>query len=316
MRIISKRNAISESVELIMAKAKYQKVVFCIDETSDTKTIEAIINRLKNKVIAFKYYYNNQTVSEFFNMVNNGVRVVVYNVAIKHFYKLQNDNKFVLNIFLPQENFMLPYMANSESLYGDNVLVCDETVKDNLSILFVYQLGLYKVWTQLLQQSSVDVSAFKMMDDIANNNNQFYVKLCNIVEVLKNEIDNGYKDVEIDQLPYYVYMQTCSVLKLFESLNSGQEQYVDFYKQGLTHTDIDKAHNLIAKHNIVDLIKLNNLNLIKLTVVILNRLKILIKKYFNFKNIKLDKINKLIKNQAKYLNIDKLLYISFIFNTI
>ena len=133
---------------------------------------------------------------------------------------------------------------------------------------------------------------------------------------LKSELDDNYKQLPISELPYYIYLQTCSILDMFKSLDYQEEEHIDFYKQNLSKDEICKAYNLIFKHNIVDLIRLNSTNLIKLTTVILNRFKILIKKYFNFKNIKLNKINKLIKKQSKRLNIDKLLYISFIFNAI
>ena len=316
MRIVDKNNIVSEAVETICSKAKYQKVVFCYDETSDIKVMESIIAKLGRDVVVFKYYYTKDNIETFFDFINNGVRVAVYNVSIQHFYRLQNNNTFILNIFLPQEDFILPYMSNMESIYGENLLACDTDRKDNLSILFLYQLGLYMVWKQILQYQEVDTGVFRQIDMLVKSKDGFYNNLLSVFTCLKSEMGDDYKYVEIFELPQYIYLQICATLKMLENIYFKKEQYIDFEKEGLTQQDVDKAYRLIVKYNIIDLIKFNNTNLIKLTTVILNRLKVLIKKYFNFKNVKLNKLNKLIKKQAKCLNIDKLLYISFIFNAI
>lgn len=316
MRIVNKSNSIKEIYDLILSKAKYQKVIFCIDETSDVQNIDNIINMLGRKVIAIKYYYNHKTVSTFFNMLNNGVRIVVYNIKIEHFYKLQTDSNFVLNIFIPQENFMLPYMSNVESLYGDNILICHNQLKDNLSVLFMYYQGLNKVWGDLLQRNQVDMLPLKKIDLLTRCNSNFYVELLDVFKSFGCKAESGYKEVEFAELPSYVYLQVCAMLKLFQSFSDGVEKYIDFEKEGFTSKDVCKAYDLIAKHDIIDIIKFNNHNLIKLTNVILNRLKILIKKYFKLNGAELIKINKLIKTQAKRYNIDDLLYISYIFDII
>ena len=316
MRVLDKRNSINEIAEMIVQKARYQKVVLCLDDESDMGFVDKLTDVIGRKVVLLKYYYNKNNISSFFDMISNGVRVVVYNVSLEHFYQLQNDNNFILNIFLPQSNFVLPYIANVESVYGDNMLVCDMTKKDYTSVLFMYELALNKLWSLLLQEVDVDVNMFKSVDKLANDKDDFYINLVNQATYLKSSLTDEYKQIEESQLPYYIYLRLCAVLKMFESLNQGKEQYIDFYKTELSSEAIEKAYALIIKYNIIDIIKYNSNNLIKINSVILNRLKIIIKKYFNFKNIKLNKLNKIIKNQSKALKIDNLLYISYIFNTI
>lgn len=316
MRVIDRNNSINEIAQLIIQKARYQKVMLCLDSESDMSFVDKLTDIIGKSVVVLKYYYNKNNISSFFDMVNNGVRVVVYNVGLEHFYQLQNDNNFVLNIFLPQSNFVLPYITNVESVYGDNMLVCDTAHKDYVSILFMYELALSKLWSLLLQEVEVDVEMFKNIDKLANDKDNFYVNLLNQATYLKSSLTDEYKQIDEEQLPYYIYLRLCAVLKMFENLHQGKEQYIDFYKTELSSEAIEKAHSLIMKYNIIDIIKYNSFNLIKINSVILNRLKIIIKKYFNFKNIKLNKLNKTIKNQAKLLKIDNLLYISYIFNTI
>lgn len=297
-------------------RGKYQKVVVCIDEHSDIKFIDNLIEKISKDVVLIKYYYNHSNINSFFDTINSGVRVVIYNVTDEHFYKLQSDNNFLINIFLPQSNFVLPYISNVESVYGDNLLVCDNNVKDYISVIFMYEMALNKLWHCLLQGVEVDVTIFKIIDLLINSNDNFYVNLISVATTLKTELDDEYKQVSKEQLPYYVYLKLCAILKMFENLNNNNEQYIDFYKTEMSSNAIEKAHALIIKHSIIDIIKYNGCNLIKITAVILNRLKIIIKKYFNFKNIKLNKLNNIIKNQSKTLNIDNLLFISYIFNTI
>ena len=316
MRILNKNNSINEIVDTIITMSKYQKVVLCMDEHSDTDFIETLTNKIDKSVILLKYYYNKNNVSAFHNMINNGARIVVYDVSIEHFYKLQNDNNYILNIFLPQSNFVLPYITNGDSVFGDNLLICDTNVKDYTTLIFMYELALDKIWNLIIQEVDVDTAIFKNIDMIANGKCDFYQGVLNQIPYLKTGLTEEYKEIKQEQLPYYAYLRLCATLKMLENLNQNKEQYVDFYKTELSTQLIDKAHDLIIKYDIVQILKSCSENLIKLNVAVLNRIKTLIKKYFNFKNIKLNKLNKTIKNQAKYLKIDDLLYISYIFNSI
>ncbi len=316
MRIVEKNNSIEEVVSLILQKARYQKVVVCIDEKSDMGYIGNLESCLGKNVILLKYYYNQTNVSSFFDIINNGVRAVVYNVSSRHFYKLQNDNGYLVNIFIPQTDFLLPYINNVESVYGENLIVYDTQRVDYSSVMFVYEMALNRVWADLLQDNVVDTSVFKNVDKLLNNKVEVCYELGNTIKALKPFWDDGYKSIDEKELPYYLYFRLCAILKMLHGIHYNEEQYIDFYKTEQSSTEIDKAYSLVVKHDIIDIIKNNTAPLIRLLSAILNRFKIIIKKYFKFKNIKLNKLIKLIKCQAKSLNIDNLLYISYVFNSI
>ncbi len=316
MRILDRSNSLNEVVDLILSKARYQKVVLCLDENSDMEFMDNIISAVGRQSVILTYYYNKNNIKAFHNMVDNGVRVVIYNVGCEHFYKLQTDNSYILNVFLTQSDFMLPYMVNIESVYGDNVLICDTSIRDYTTLLFAYEFALEQVWSKLLQGVDVDTQIFKNLDAIANGNMEFYPNILNQISCLKLYLGEQYKDVQQEQLPYYIYLRLCSILKMLESVSQGKEQYVDFYKTELSPKAIEKAHNLLIKYNIIDVLKCHCANLSKINNAILNRAKIIIKKYFNFNNVKLNKIIKSIKLHSQELNIDNLLYISYIFNSI
>ncbi|MFQ6724506.1 MAG: hypothetical protein ACLRFE_04175 [Clostridia bacterium] len=316
MRIIDRDNSKNEIVDLILSKARYQKVILCIDEGSDVGLIDEVVNCIGKDVVLLKYFYNNKTITSFHDMVNNGARVVVYNVSLEHFYKLQNSNNFVLNIFVAQSKFILPYINNVESVYGDSLLIIDTKVKDYSTLLYLYQLAFEKVWDNLLQGSLIDITLFKKIDLIANGKINFYNGILNEVLTLRSNITIDYQTVGENQIPYYIYLKLFAILKMLEYLSNGNEQYVDFYKTELSSHQINKAYNLLLKYDIIDTLKLHSVNMIKISNAILNRCKIIIKKYFNFKQIKLNKIKKLLNKNSKELKMENLSYISYIFNCI
>ncbi len=316
MRVLDKSVALNEIVQTILHKAKYQKVIVCLDDNSDMWLVNQIIDRVNKEVVIIKYYYNKHDNQNLFDMINNGARVVVYNVGLQNFYKLQTDNNYVINIFLNQSNFILPYIDNVESVYGENLLVCETSSKDYASLMALYNLALNKVWSLLLQGVEVDTTIFKQIDNLSNCKNGFYEGLVNIARYLKNTDYKLCKQLKENEMPYYLYLQACAIMKMLKSLSAGDESYIDFYKNELSSNAIEKAHNLLIKYNVIHVLKLYIDNLIKINDAILNRFKIIIKKYFNFKNIKLNKISNIMKNNSKMLNIDNLLYISYIFNSI
>ena len=304
MRILDKSNSIDEVVDLIISKARYQKVVLCLDETSDMDFVNAVSRAINKYVAVMTYYYNKSNISSFHNMVDNGTRVVLYNVSAKHFYKLQTNNNYVLNIFLPQSSFVLPYISNVESVYGENLLVCDTSLKDYTTLLVMYEMALHDIWGKLIQNTDVDTSVFKSIDDIANGKVDFCVGLNAQKHILIQNVFLGYQEIEEEELPYYIYLRMCAICKMLESVICESEQYVDFYKTELSVGAIEKAHNLLVKYDIVQTLKLHSVNLIRINNAILNRAKIIIKKHFNCNNIKLNNLNKIIKKQSKELNME------------
>ena len=313
MRMMDKNNSLNEIVSSVLQKARYQKAVVCIDENSDNEIIDRLENELKNKVVLIKYYYNKRSVLDFFNMLNSGVRVVIYNVSIERFYKLKNNNNFILNIFIAQSNCVAPYIDCAESVYGDNLLVCNADKKDYVSVALMYESALNNLWGNLIQGVDVDTKVFKEIDALANQDYGFYENLINISQKLKS---NTCEVVDEFDAVSCVYLRLMAISKMLNSVNNNDIQYIDFYKAKFSSDEIDKAHSLVLKHNIIEQIKLNCEGLIRINTAILNRIKIIIKKHFNFKNINHKKINKTIKRYAKTLNIDNLLYISYIFNAI
>ena len=142
MNIVDKKNAAKEIANLITTKAMYQKVVFCLDENSDTKLLDEVCDTVGRNAIIIKYIYSKKSTPDFFNLINNGVRIVVYNVASENYYRVKNDNSFMLNVFVAQSDFVLPYIGCVDSLYGHNMLVVNKSGRDYCSVLRMYELAL------------------------------------------------------------------------------------------------------------------------------------------------------------------------------
>ena len=315
MRILSNYN-LSSLKQHVEEKAKYQKVVICIDETSDMDMINEIQAALSRDVIILKYVYNLKTLREFNQMLNDGVRLVIYNISSNHFCVLRQSNNLILNIFIPTSKFILPYMINTDCVYGDNILIFNNCIVDYAGVMVLYYSGLSKVWADLQAGEKVNLNIFKSLDALINNPSDFCNRMLECVNLLVSHIDNGVINIEEEELPYNIYLRSCAIFNMLEKIDSGEYDCIDFYKAYNSHEDILKAYELIVKCELMDLIKYYSNNLIKLNLAILNRFKIILKKYFTFKNINLNKINNRIKNNAKLLKIDNLLYISHIFNAI
>ncbi|MBO5909939.1 MAG: hypothetical protein J6Q15_00370, partial [Clostridia bacterium] len=219
MRVVDQSNCVNDIIDLIISKAMYQKVVFCLDDSSDVRLIDTIAKKIERKVSLIKYYYNKNNVDAFNNIVNNGVRVTVYNVSSEHFYVLQNDNSFILNIFIPQSSFVLPYITCGESMYGDNLLVCDMCKKDYISIICMYYLALNRLLELLVNDVEVDTQIFKDVDWLVNCDSGFYSNLINMVKRLRGCLNDCYKEIDEEELPCYVYLQLYSIFKMFDNLN-------------------------------------------------------------------------------------------------
>lgn len=316
MRIVDIVNGVDEIISTIKSKALYQNVLICMDQDSNTELIDEIIAGVGDKANIIKYYYNTNSIKTFYNMANNGVRVVIYNVSLTHFYKLQIVNSYVVSIFVAQSNFLLPYAINSQCVYGENLLICDMTKKDYTSLIYVYYLAFNKVWSDLLQGEYVDGGVFSRIDRIANNLIDFCPNLINQIDILRYEIDTMYQEVSENEICYYLYLRLFAILKMLKSVEDGDVQYVDFYKTESSAEQVDKAYNLLIKNDTISILKNNISNLIKLANVVLDRIKIIIKKYYKNKQIKINKINSKIKNWAKSLKENNLLFIAYILNSI
>lgn len=312
MNIVDKKKAVKNITDLIMLKAKYQKVVFCLDKNSDTELVDRVCELVGRNAIIIKYYYNKKNNADFFNMINNGVRIVVYNVSVKCFYELQNDNMFLINVFIPQGNFVLPYISNNNSLYGENVLITNLNDRDYSAILVMYELALDELWNKLLQGIHVDTKLFKKIDNLIVCDD-FYNELIRLFACVKNNLSNEYRLENVAEVCDYMIVRNCCILQMLKSVDEGVENYIDFYKEMHSSDAVDKAYHLIVKYDIMDKLKYNSSNLIKIILVIIDRIKIIINKYLN-KQINFKKHNKIIKNATIPLNPSNLLYISYILN--
>lgn len=314
MRIIG-YDKYDEVVDLLLTKARYQKVLFCYDESCDYKLLNKIIDKVNKLVVVIKVDCNQIQLDEFRHMCNNGVKVVVHNIKVENYYKLFEQNIYLLNVFIATGNYILPYMMHNESVYGENVLMCDTNKKDLLGVMMLYDAGLNYVWTQIQQRESVKLDVFKQLDGLVNFDKHFYSGYLEVCLNLKKYIFL-FKDVGSDNLHMYLLIKYLALFEMFNKINNGEERYVDFYKTEKTDVEISKAYHLVIKSELIDLLRLNSVSMLRIINAIINRYKILIKKHFKYKNIKINKIKNKLINIAKQSKIDNLLYISYIFNTI
>lgn len=306
MKIICK-DFEQEICKLVLQKAKFQKVVICYDNCADKGLLDKLNARLSKQVVLINFYLNGNE-EEFFKVVQNGARIVIYNISANNYLKVKDDNNFLIKIFVPTSAFALPYLIEQDSVYCDNLFI-DKRQMDYLTIIALYDAGFTKLWADLQQGNQVDLEVFKNLDYIVNDKNK---DVFTIVKQLAVYIE---KDVAEEELPYYIYLKLCYIYNMLEKFKFNEETTIDFYKLNLTREELNKAYSVMVKSEIVDYLKLYCDNLMRVVSALIVRIKILIKKYIK-NNINIKKLDEKIKLNAKYLKIDNLLYISYIFGVI
>lgn len=304
MKIINK-DFEREISSLILQKAKYQKVVVCYDDSADGGLIDALSSRLGKQVVLINFYLN-QNIQDYFNVVQNGVRLVVYCVDANNYLKIKDDNNYLIKIFVPTEGYYLPYLTAGESVYCNNMFVANVKM-DYLSIIALYDAGLSKLWADLQIGNDIDLVVFKQIDGLVNDKS---TNIFPLAEYLSRYVD---ADICEKELPYYIYLKFCYIYKMLENFAFNEETVVDFYKLNLSHEELNKAYAVVVKSEIAGYLKLYCSNIMRVVSALITRVKILIKKYFKNNQINIKKIDEKLKQNAKYLKIDNLLYISYIF---
>lgn len=307
MKIICK-DFEQEISQLVLHKSKFQKVVICYDNSADKQLLDRLNERLSKQVVLINFYLNDNE-DDFFKVVQNGARVVIYNVGINNYLKIKDNNNFLIKIFVPTSAFALPYLTAGDSVYCDNLFV-DKRQMDYLTIIALYDAGVAKLWADLQQGNRVDLEVFKNLDYIVNNKNK---DVFPIAQYLSNYIDEGWSE---DELPYYIYLKLCYIYKMLEKFKFNEERPIDFYKLNLTQEELNKAYSVIVKSEVVDYLRLYCDNLMRVISALIMRVKILIKKYIKNTKINIKKLDEKLKSNSKHLKIDNLLYISHIFGGI
>lgn len=304
MKIV-KKDVLKEICDLLVLKARYQKVVVCYDDSADAVLVEKIKEKVGKRMIIIDFYYNNNRI-ELEKILQDGVRVVVYNVKINNYLKARMDNDFLIKVFIPTGNFILPYVIERDGFFCDNLLVYKDCL-DFLTIILLYDAGLTKLWADVQMQQNVDLEIFKQIDNVVNCGSGDLIRIVNYL--------SPYFDVSVEEecIPYYIYLKLCYVCKMLERFKFNEESVIDFYKLKLTGDEINKAYQVLVKSEMVDYLKMYCDKMLRVVDALLQRVKILIKKYFKNK-INIEKIDLKIKENSKNLKIDNLLYISYIFN--
>jgi len=283
MRIINKNKSVDEILDLILQKAEYQKVIFCLDDKSDMRFVDEISSKLGKNVMAIRYYYNSRNIEDFYNMANNGARIVIYNVSTDKFNELKIDNNFLLNIFISQSKFVLPYMMIPPSVCGDNVLVCDTEEIDYASVICLYEAALNCVWSCLVRREDVNTDIFKSIDSIVNSDKNFHVNMLSSIKRIGIEYFGDFDSCEDCDIPLFVFIKMDIICSMLNDVNGRCEHYIDFYKTEKREEDIDKAYRLVARYHVIETVRQYNDRLLILLNAILKRIKIIIKKHFNKK---------------------------------
>lgn len=301
MKIIH-NNLITSIKEIVLNKAKFQKVLLIHDTSTEAETISELYLQIKDMCIFNKMSIFNLNEKEIFN----GYKLIIYLCSGNSFLSIKFNRDEFINIYCPTNSELLPFFLH-------------KGVKRNLNDYLI------------LEKSQIDINAVSSVAFCKFSN--IFLSLCNFQtaesslnffsnliteETVFNEIINTpensfFKDIDLIAKQNILYSDLAIVdLLLIDAYivfilacKNNNLDLVDFYKSSKNSPKlINKLYSLICNSGIVDIIKINFNCIydiaIKTKEIILNTLSVTSAKPLN----KVDNLINEIKQYAKSNNSD------------
>ena len=248
-------NPIKEIKNIVQQKAKYQKVMLIFDDSVSNLLISEIYNNIREFCV-----YNQSKIQDVDLVeIYNGYRLVIFCCCVDDFLKCEVNREEFVNIYFPQDSFMLPYYLTNKSTIQkrDDYLIIDHNKIDLSMMSSVYFNMFYNYFKNLLigQNQLIDFSFNKEISqyNILNFINEmkedcFFLD----VDILK-KCDLTYDDIILIDL-----LIVDAFLLLITSVKNQNLMIVDVYKSAKDDNDlIEKFYKLYHNETFVNLILLN-----------------------------------------------------------
>ena len=186
MKIVFDEIGAEAVAESIIEKAKYQKVMLVYDDKTSQVVIDKIYRLIKDEVIFNKKNIAMLSQTE----INDGYKVVVYCCSANSYLKLNVNNNECVNIFCPEDENILPFVAGGEfATKKDDVLFLQTKKLDVKMLCSIYFNIFYNHCQRLIfqQEQSKD---FNLLNACINTQN-----LLNIVFSLNEDV--CFEDIKI-----------------------------------------------------------------------------------------------------------------------
>ena len=249
-------NSIEEIKNLVLSKAKYQKVMLLYDNDVSNLDIGEIYDAIKEVCV-----YNSSSISSDKDEVYNGYKLIIFRCSVDSFLKCSIDREEFINVFYPTDNFILPYFLshNNYTKKTNNILLLHSNQLDinmvssvNFNIFFNYLKNLfYGIRDDFIYQldANREITQFNVMSCLEKMEEDcFFVD----IDILK-KCDIDYGDLAIVDL-----ILIDAFILLIQSIKNQNIMLVDVYKSAKENTElIDKFYSLFQNEVLSNLIILN-----------------------------------------------------------
>ncbi len=303
-------NPNKEIKNLVMQKAKYQKVMLIFDDNISNLEIAKIHDSIKEFCVYNCCHISSLTQEE----INDGYRLLIFRCLAESFFELElNLTEFVC-VFYPENNSLLPFFLEQDSLINnsENYLLLDEA-KIDISMLSSVQFNLFYNYFQNILSGNSTTSFFELQEkeitqqnvlDILNifNKTTFFLDL----NIIKNEKMEYADTVFLDLILINAFEL------LIQSIKQQNLMLVDVFKAGKDDEKfIEKSYKLYNNDVFTNLILLNYNCLINFC----KKTKGKIKELIPFVQVDMSRIDAIFENVKNYSKNDKgLMAFIYLFN--
>lgn len=190
-------NQIKEIQNIVLSKAKYQKVMVLYGDCVSSVEIDKIYESIQGSCIFNKANINQCDVDE----INNGYRIVIFLCSANEFINCKFNKEEFINIFLPQNNSLLPFY-----------LTPNNTIANNENHLLLENRNLdFTMWASLIFNSF-----YSYLQNLLNGKSEVVN-----YEIFNRQITHNDLIDMIEKMPYETIFQD------FDILNKQQIDYND-----------------------------------------------------------------------------------------
>ncbi len=245
---------LTELNSIIEAKAKYQKVMLIYDDSASPTQINEIYYNLKQICVFNKIKAGENNLD-----IYNGYRAVIYLCTADSFIKLNIDTNEFINIFIPQDNAILPYVMDKNFYIckAESYLLTDKISSDeNITISLLFN----EYFNYLM--SLVNCEEFNL--NLNFSSNLTITQTLNLLSSLPSNL--RFYDIELiskanidyKMLPIVDYLLIAAFYTVTKSIQQNNLTIVDSYKAFKDdYAQIDKYFSLCSNNVLLELIKLN-----------------------------------------------------------
>lgn len=186
---------LKEIKNVVMSKAKYQKVMMLTDENTDFNLSQSIQEEIKDLCV-----FNKCEINKLDHGIINGYRLIIYLVSANN-YLISNIKKDeYINIVICQNNIILPYMLGNNLKKIDNYIITHENKLDlhmlssfylNSFFNYFYNLTIGQQISEYFNLLKEEITQKNLLNVIENLDKDFFFLDMDIIKCSSARVENS-----------------------------------------------------------------------------------------------------------------------------